>query len=131
PPIVDEPGVDDEPPFVPAAVDRFVRPKRTDRRAVQQSVWLTPQEALPLTALSAARATRTDDSALDDALTDAVRKATSDRAVSGSLALFVRAVCDDAVAAAPFSTTRPQAAQSRLLEDALLVRLQAVAHHGV
>jgi len=119
------------PVCVPEAIDRFVRPLRLDARHLRGSVWLTPDDALSMEALRKARGTRTD-VAVDDALGDAIRRAGLEGPVSGSLAVWVRSILDDALAAAPFGVVgRAAALSTRVLEDALLRALQGLAHHGV
>jgi S-adenosylhomocysteine hydrolase len=116
---------------VPEAIDRFLRPVRLDARHLRGSIWLTPDDAVSMEALRKARGTRTD-GPVDDALGAAVRRAGADAPVSGSLALWVRGILDDALAAAPFGVVgRAAALATRVLEDALLRTLQGLAKHGV
>ena len=123
-------------PFIPKAVDRFIRPRRDDAPSRHALIWLAADDAIAVDAIATARACRTDRAstsgdALDDALARAARAAV-DASPRGSLAQWLRTLIDDAMAEAPFPVASAAIAlQGRLVEHALHRCLEGVARHGV
>ncbi len=119
-------------PLVPDGVDRFRRTRVMSSTRHRHRLWLAADDTIDVDALAAARATRTD-VAIADALGDATHAACFGAPRAGSLAAFLQALIDDAIAdhAVFGELSRREAISTRIVEDALRHRLGALATDGV